>query len=349
MGSCVSAVDTVHVHKKNDHASAKGSASTDSKPFSPRPTQAVATGQSADLSRKRFDRESTSVSQRKPKFVYNEHNRRYHNEEDTPYVLPNDDDEITRLQEFHYLTRWGLDGDFQAPVKDLLEKGAKVLDIGCGPGTWVLEMATEFPESHFTGIDISPVFPETIRPSNCEFKEVNALKGLPFPDNHFDFVYERYLELGYTTENWRFVLGEIKRVTKPGGWVQLVEMDGRPRSAGPLFKEMLETSIAALEKRHLDVTIGKNLSSLLEQCSDDSSTMFVDFRSIPVSHGGRLGDMWAHQIRVGFAGLLALFEPKWGKMTQDEFKTRIDAAVNECVEYKSYINFYFGYIQVVKA
>lgn len=39
--------------------------------------------------------------------------------------------------------------NFISPVHELLvsEKKHKVLDIGCGPGTWVLEMATEYPNS----------------------------------------------------------------------------------------------------------------------------------------------------------------------------------------------------------
>ncbi|OZJ03766.1 hypothetical protein BZG36_03077 [Bifiguratus adelaidae] len=286
----------------------------------------------------------------KPKFVWNEVNRRFHNEEDSAYVLPNDEGEVTRLQEFHYLTRWGLNGDFHAPVKEKLESGAQVLDIGCGPETWVLEMATEFPESHFTGIDISAIFPETIRPRNCDFLEANSLKGLPFPDNHFDFVYQRYLLGGYTAENWKFVLSEIKRVTKPGGWVELVELDSTVRNAGPLLKDLLDTMISATKAKGLDTTIGEQLSSLLEQCSDDPKpTLQVDYRSIPVGFDGRIGDMWANQMRTGFPGIQPLFETKYGKMTPEEFKQRIENALQEGADHQAYHNFFFGYVQVVKA
>src|SRR5690606_5338175 len=37
-----------------------------------------------------------------------------------------------------------------------LEEGARVLDVGCGSGAAMLELAAAFPQSSFTGLDISP-------------------------------------------------------------------------------------------------------------------------------------------------------------------------------------------------
>ncbi|OZJ03759.1 hypothetical protein BZG36_03078 [Bifiguratus adelaidae] len=240
----------------------------------------------------------------KPKFVWNEVNRRFHNIDNVAYVLPNDAGEMNRLQELQYLMRYGMDGDFHAPVRGLLESGAKVLDIGCGPGTW-------------------------------------------FPDNHFDFVYPRYLEAGFTSDNWTFILGEIKRVTKPGGWVQLVELDFTMRSAGPLLKDLSDA--LALKNRDLDITIGRRLASLVKQCSDDPKrTMKIDFRSIPVSFGGRIGAMWANQLRTGMVGIQPILGAKYGKMTPEEFKERLEMALEEGAEYQTFTNFYYGYVQVVK-
>ncbi|KAF9092941.1 hypothetical protein BGX27_001695, partial [Mortierella sp. AM989] len=89
-----------------------------------------------------------------------------------------------------------------------------ILDIGCGP------------DASITGIDVLSVFPSTIIPSNCKFIQHNILDGLPFPDNTFGFVYQRLLVAGLKPEDWATVLKEIERVTKPGGWIELVEADG---------------------------------------------------------------------------------------------------------------------------
>ncbi|CAG8748121.1 5675_t:CDS:2, partial [Cetraspora pellucida] len=114
--------------------------------------------------------------------------RRYHNDENSKYPLPNDDEEINRLQSQHYLFRHAWGKNYSSPVEEILRAGgACVLDVGCGPATWILEMASEYTSSSFTGIDISPVFPSNIKPRNVEFYQMNVLDGLPFEDNTFDF------------------------------------------------------------------------------------------------------------------------------------------------------------------
>ena len=50
-------------------------------------------------------------------------------------------------------------------------------------------MATEYPRSKFTGIDVAPSYPIHIKPHNVEFLQANILNGLPYADNTFDFVF----------------------------------------------------------------------------------------------------------------------------------------------------------------
>ncbi|CAG8727054.1 11590_t:CDS:2, partial [Cetraspora pellucida] len=57
------------------------------------------------------------------------------------YVLPLDDDEVDRMTLQHYLFQNVWKSNFSSPVASLLERGAKMLDIGCGPGVLVLELA----------------------------------------------------------------------------------------------------------------------------------------------------------------------------------------------------------------
>ncbi|KAG0175097.1 hypothetical protein DFQ28_005007 [Apophysomyces sp. BC1034] len=76
--------------------------------------------------------------------------RRYLSQSSARYFLPYDDDESDRLIVLHFLLKHAFHGNFLAPIKHLLtdhRKRAQVLDIGCGPGTWVLELATEFPNA----------------------------------------------------------------------------------------------------------------------------------------------------------------------------------------------------------
>lgn len=95
--------------------------------------------------------------------------------------------------------------NFVAPVAEQLEKGITVLDSGCGPASWTLDMAQEFPNSKFHGIDISNIFPNEKKPDNCEFVIANISEKIPYPDNYFDYVHQRLLFLGLTSEMWESV------------------------------------------------------------------------------------------------------------------------------------------------
>ncbi|RIB10444.1 S-adenosyl-L-methionine-dependent methyltransferase, partial [Gigaspora rosea] len=169
---------------------------------------------------------SVSSTQSPSSFRYID-GRRYHNDENSKYPLPNDDEEINRLQTQHYLFRYAWGENFSSPVEEILRNGddVHVLDIGCGPATWILEMASEYTSSSFIGIDLSPIFPSNIKPQNVDFYHMNVLNGLPFEDNTFDFVYQRFMGLALTEEQWPILLLELVRVTKPGGWIEFMECD----------------------------------------------------------------------------------------------------------------------------
>lgn len=84
-------------------------------------------------------------------------------------------------------------------------------------------MATEFPSAQFVGIDQATLFPHDIRPANVSFQKQDILLGLPFEDNSFDLVQMRLFALAFTRSQWEEALKEAYRVTKPGGYVQLLE------------------------------------------------------------------------------------------------------------------------------
>src|SRR5689334_15401882 len=70
-----------------------------------------------------------------------------------PYVLPHNDSEVKRLDFQHFLLRFGLRGNFAAPVRNV----SSILDVGCGTGRWAMEVATIFPQANVIGVDLQPV------------------------------------------------------------------------------------------------------------------------------------------------------------------------------------------------
>ncbi|KAF5570365.1 methyltransferase [Fusarium phyllophilum] len=100
----------------------------------------------------------------------------------------------------------------------------RILDCGCGPGDWAIEVATQYPDAEVLGIDVSPhMIPEN-PPDNMEL-QVDDLNGrFTFRSNHFDVVHSQMVAGGIHANRWRSYIRDIFRVLKPGGWCQMVEL-----------------------------------------------------------------------------------------------------------------------------
>ncbi|CAG8689856.1 1410_t:CDS:2 [Gigaspora margarita] len=144
--------------------------------------------------------------------------RRFHNVMTVKYPLPNDSQECDR----------------------------------CGAATWLFEMATSYPNADFTGFDMSPHQPTQIKPFNAEFVVGNVLDGLTFEDDTFDFIYQRMLFAAYPKSKWMFVINELVRVLKPGGYLELTEIDPLVKHVGPASKLFYESACKAFERLGTD-------------------------------------------------------------------------------------------------
>ena len=105
---------------------------------------------------------------------------------------------------------------------------ARILDVGCGPGTITATLASFVPQGEIIGIDYSK---EAIRsassqpsiPSNCTFLTANLDNSLPFADNSFDVVHTHQVLLHLADPVAALI--EMRRVCKPGGFIASREGD----------------------------------------------------------------------------------------------------------------------------
>jgi ubiquinone/menaquinone biosynthesis C-methylase UbiE len=93
-------------------------------------------------------------------------------------------------------------------------------------------MAKTYSLTTVTGIDCDQLFPSHVPVPNANFNICNIVNGLPFDDNTFDFVHQRFLGTTFTEKEWTEVIPELVRVTKPGGWIELMEMDIQGQNEG---------------------------------------------------------------------------------------------------------------------
>ncbi|CAG8581453.1 12785_t:CDS:2 [Cetraspora pellucida] len=155
------------------------------------------------------------------------------------YPLPSNlEEEKHWLQDPHYFIRHMWQSNYSAPIEDKLRDGnAKILNICCNYGAWTLEMASDYPNSHFIGVDVAPMFPSVVTKSNVRFLQSNVLDGLPFDSNTFDFVLVRLYGTTFTERDWEDkIVNEIVRLTKPDGWVELTQIDSKYYNCGPNFE-----------------------------------------------------------------------------------------------------------------
>ncbi|KAF6524409.1 hypothetical protein HZS61_012908 [Fusarium oxysporum f. sp. conglutinans] len=89
------------------------------------------------------------------------------------YFAPIDEDEISRLEVMHGVLSRLFDGRLIFPP---IRSPRRILDCGCGPGDWAIEVATQYPDAEVLGIDVSPhMIPEN-PPDNMEL-QVDDLNG----------------------------------------------------------------------------------------------------------------------------------------------------------------------------
>ncbi|KAG1125568.1 hypothetical protein G6F42_008597 [Rhizopus arrhizus] len=223
------------------------------------------------------------------------------------FYLPCDDEEADRMVILHFCIKYGFNGNIVAPVIQSLrvkpnqndEYSARVLDVGCGPGTWILEMASEFPFTEFHGIDIRTMFPTTIKPSNAKFTQHDFLQStLPYEDNSFEFVRMRLMLVFITESQFFHLLSEIRRVLKPDGYFEILDCEYQIHRPGILCEKILN--------RQLPQSLHNKLGTIEHMPSHHVSTAltlhggFVNVHQrrihIPVGWGGQLGEVHAQNL-----------------------------------------------------
>lgn len=222
---------------------------------------------------------------------------------------------------------------------DLVHNIHDILDISCGPGGWVLDVAHVYPEKRVVGIDISTLMIEYARYqayiqslNNVSFKVMNALETLDFPDNSFDFVNARFISGFMPPEVWPQFMQECLRIIRPGRVIRLTEPEyplsnspGCEKLGGWLTKAMqLAGQSFSPDGRHVGITpfLGRFLRDTGYQ--DIQKAAYVLDSSI-----GTEDHLSQYQNTRVFLKLLQPFLIKMGVTTQEEVDRLYEQALTE--------------------
>ncbi|CAG8524884.1 4028_t:CDS:2 [Ambispora gerdemannii] len=205
--------------------------------------------------------------------------------------LPNNDEEVNRMEIQSFLHRHMWKKDFSSPIEEILNTGAKILDIGCGDGAWLAQMATEFPRSSFLGLDISAIDQTKFYPGNLSFIQSNVLDGMPFENSEFDYVHMQMLSMAFTEKEWnQIVIPEMIRITKSGGFIEIMEVDLLPKNAGPNYIKVAQGLLKELQSRGINGRITELLPRMIESTKAIVNIQ-QEIKTLPIgSWGGEVGE-----------------------------------------------------------
>ncbi|KAI8339500.1 S-adenosyl-L-methionine-dependent methyltransferase [Chlamydoabsidia padenii] len=266
--------------------------------------------------------------------------RIYHAVEDSQYLLPRDDPEIDRLHEAHFLTKELLGCNVMADATKHLDfhgDGLQILDVCCGPATWLCETSLDYPSCQFVGIDMSNIWPQVIRPANLEFIEASVLSGLPFPDKTFDFVQLRFVSLAFKTSEWGFILTEIRRILRDGGVLQCIDLDMQIISDDQDVNLYLQHFDTLCNTRGLDPSAGAKLDMMLND--HNLNILQSEYREVPLGWGGPLGDGFLNIFCAEVQGL-APWMKRSSNLTDEQFINMLRQTLRGMIQSKAYMGLY---------
>jgi SAM-dependent methyltransferase len=237
--------------------------------------------------------------------------------ESAHYLFPRHPGEMDRLDIQHYALRDVLRANYLAPVED----PARVLDVGCGTGQWGYEISAEFPSALVVGLDLVPGKPG--QPERYRFVRGNVLHGLPFAAGGFDLVHQRLLVSGIPLAAWPGAVADLVSVTRPGGWVELIEAPFGVERPGPATERLQVLTRGLVGSLGLDVAgeVHRSLDGYLREAG------MADVRrqevSLPIgSWGGQVGSLMVTDFRSVATRLCEVLQAR-GRLTDHEARALI--------------------------
>ncbi len=214
----------------------------------------------------------------------------------------------------------------------------KVLDIACGPGEWVLNLASAYRHMEVIGVDLSEkmvTYANSRKWPNTSFRVMNVLQPLDFPDNTFDFVNARLLFGFMPKDAWVPLLKECIRVLRPGGIVRLIECE-RTMSNSLAYEQLGDLVMSSLYRSGTSFSVdGKQigitlmLSSFLQEAGYQNiqhASFAIDFSA----DGNAQGYMYENS-QIGFLLTRPFLRKMNPSMTEEYLVQLSDQALKDMV------------------
>ncbi|KAH8550050.1 S-adenosyl-L-methionine-dependent methyltransferase [Umbelopsis sp. PMI_123] len=261
--------------------------------------------------------------------------REFHTEEKSVYVLAKDDEEKDRLHEQHFLIKESF-GNLLKPelMAPLFEKEIDVYDVGCGPASWILDMATDYPHINFFGTDIADTFPQSIYPKNCHFSLGNVLEDNPF-GKRFDFIQMRYFAVALRAEEWDAAYKSMYNQLKPGGYFQVLEPSILMNTPDSDLSDVISAFTSLLAAKGQDYDIGPKIVDKMQLAG--FNVIYEDKRESPIGWGNKMCVRGAEDMRMLYLSITPFLASQM-KLDVEAAKDKINRACDAMGPTKTTVN-----------
>jgi ubiquinone/menaquinone biosynthesis C-methylase UbiE len=146
---------------------------------------------------------------------------------------------------------------------------------------------------------------------------MDALHPLKFPDASFDLVNMRFGSSFLLVQDWPRVLGELLRVTRPGGVVRLT--DGTPaQSTSPAYNRIAQMILCALYRSGHHLSEYAGMAHELDRLLSESGCKQVQTKDYALELvAGTVGGQNFYQNMMYLYQTGKPFMQKWGCTSED--------------------------------
>ena len=174
--------------------------------------------------------------------------------------------DVMRRQVIPPITRW---------IRQHPGETVRVIDIGCGTGRTLHQLARALPRARLYGVDMSPAYVKRARQRLLEIDEITLgvenAEDLPFADGTFEVATSTYMFHELPRNARRNAVREMFRIVRPGGLV--VIQDSAQPSESPELEDVLRNFPVEFHEPFYADYLEDDLAGILTECG------FVDVRT----------------------------------------------------------------------
>ncbi len=225
---------------------------------------------------------------------------------DVPSFMPENDAEVARQLLVHRYLSEQMGGILPHSLN--LSQVQQVLDVACGAGGWVYDIAWQHPSMQVTGVDDRAYFVEqaqrliaSLDNARIVLRDLHHLEGEPLTPGLFDLVHMRLLATDLPPQAFPALLQSLLRLCHVHSLLVWTELE-LPITTSPALQQLLELTLGALKTVGRSYTPGHTLgiTAHMEYWLRQAGyhITYNGAVAIDVSQGTQVHDVFVRQIGI---------------------------------------------------